>query len=125
MRDARQAQTLLVGLTESRHDDVADDARAVMKMGLAQGWFEDATPSYSILRDVAARSIETFEKGPSAQQRRLVIALVGGLVAFGLGAFLYARQSGAEMPPYVLIALVAMLIIVGLDAMAGSRAKGL
>ena len=36
VRDARQAQVLLVGLTESHHADVAQDARAIMQTGLAQ-----------------------------------------------------------------------------------------
>ena len=123
MRDARQAQVLLVGLTESRHDDVVDDARAVLKMGLSQGWFEDTKPSYFILRDVAARSIATYEKGPTVRRQQLVMALIGGLVALGLGAYLYVQQSGAEAPPFLVIAIVAMLLVVGLGAIASFKAK--
>ena len=124
LRDARQAQVILVGLTESRHDDVAEDARAVVKMGLAQGWFEDAVPNYTILRDVAARSIAKYERESSAQQQRLVMALIGGFVAFGLGAYLYVQQSGTETPPFIMIAVVAMLVVVLLGAMLALKSKG-
>ena len=123
VRDARQAQVILVGLTESRHDDVAEDARSVMKMGLAQGWFEDAVPNYTILRDVAARSSAKYEKGSSAQQQRLVMALIGGLAAFGLGVYLYVQQSGMETPPFIMIAVVALLIVVLFGLMAAFKAK--
>lgn len=116
LRDARQAQTILVGLTESRHDDVADDARAIMQTGLKQGWFENTPPNYYTLRNIAERSMETYEKGPDTQQQRLIMALLGGLVAFGLGVVLYVRQSGGESPPWIMIALVASVIVVTLMA---------
>jgi len=121
MRDVGQAQVLLVGLTESRHDDVAADARAIMQTGLKQGWFEDAVPNYYTLRNIAERSIATYEKGPSAQQQRLVMALLGGLVALALGVYFFFQASGGESPPYIMIALVAFLIIAlfGVLAAAG------
>lgn len=125
VRDASQAQVILVGLTESRHDDVAEDARAVMKTGLAQGWFENAVPSYYILRDIAQRSIAKYEKGPSTQQQRLFMVLLGGLVAFGLAAFLYVQQSGTETPPFIMIAVVVMLILVLGAMVAALKVKNL
>ena len=112
VRDARQAQVILVGLTESRHDDVADDARAIMQTGLNQGWFEDTVPNYYTLRNIAERSITQYEKGPDAQQKRLVIALLGGVFALGLGVLFYFRSAGGtESPPWIMMALVAGLII--------------
>lgn len=125
IRNVRQAQVLLVGLTESRHDDVAEDARAVMKTGLAQGWFEDTVPNYYILRNIAERSITTYETSPSLRQKRLLMVLIGGLVAFGLSVYLYLQQSGAEAPPFILIAIVAFLLIVLLGAVAALKAKNL
>ena len=123
MRDVGQAQVLLVGLTESRHDDVAADARAIMQTGLKQGWFEDAVPNYYTLRNIAERSIATYEKGPSAQQQRLVMALLGGLVALALGVYFFFQASGGESPPYIMIALVAFLIIALFGVLAAAKAK--
>ena len=115
VRDARQAQVLLIGLTESRHDDVADDAWAIMRTGLKQGWFENTMPNYDTLRNFAERSLARYEKGGDAQRQRMLLALVGGLVAFlGLAVMLFIRQSGMESPPWILIALVGGLIVVGL-----------
>lgn len=115
IRDARQAQTILVSLTESRHDDVADDALAIMQTGLKQGWFEENPPNYYILRGIAERSIEKYEKGSNTRQQRMIMALVGGLAAFlGLAVLLFFRQSGGESPPWIMIALVGGLLVVGL-----------
>ncbi len=113
VRDVRQAQTILVGLAESHHDDVAADARAIMQTGLKQGWFEDTTPNYYTLRNIAERTVEAYEKGPDTQQKRLKMALAGGLAAFGLGLFFYLQaSSGMTSPPWIMIALVAGVIIV-------------
>ena len=112
LRDAQQAQVILVGLTESRHDDVAEDARAIMQTGLKQGWFEHTVPNYYTLRNIAEHSIGRYEKGGDAQRQRLMMALLGGLVALGLGVMFYVRSSGMESPPWIMIALVAGLIVV-------------
>lgn len=80
--------------------------------GLKQGWFESTIPNYYTLRNIAERTIEAYEKGPDAQQQRLKMALLGGLVVFALGVYFYVQSSGMESPPWIMIALVAGVIIV-------------
>ena len=65
--------------------------------------------------------IEAYEKGPNIQQQQLGI---GGLVAFGLGVYWVLQKSGVEWPPFIMIAVAAMLVVVLFGAMAAFKAKG-
>ncbi len=122
IRDASQAQVILVGLTESQHDDVAEDAIALMQTGLKQGWFENTVPNYYTLRNIAERSVATFEKGGNAQQRRLLITLLGGIFALGLGVMFYFQASGgfpSEFPMILVIGLIVAVFMVFLKFKKG------
>ncbi len=114
VRDAQQAQVILVGLTESHHPDVAHDAQALMQAGLKEGWFETTVPKYFTLCTLAERSLrKAQQQGGASQQLKLALSLLVGLVALGVGVFAYIGASGMQ-PPWVLIALVSGLLVVGL-----------
>ena len=114
-RDARQAQVLLVGLTESEHKDVAEDARSVMRAGLARGWFDETVPQFYELRNLAKASLENFEKKPG-QKMQLILVAVGLLVMvmFGLVFFFRMGGGGLDIAIAPMIPLIAILVILGL-----------
>lgn len=123
VRDASQAQVLLLGLTESKHDDVANDARAVMKTGLDRGWFEDTAPKFYELRLFAERSLTTYEKGPQQRQLQLALLIAGGIFTLVLGLFFYMRtSSGDAQPPMIMMSLIAM-IVMGLGVFVFMRVR--
>jgi hypothetical protein len=109
-RDAAQAQVLLVGLTESRQPDVAQDARAVMRAGLARGWFEDTPPKFFELERLAEASLAHYRRTP--QQGPLLVALGLGLFALLGGVVFFVRSSGISLEPATLWGAVAVLLLV-------------
>ncbi|MFQ5572202.1 MAG: hypothetical protein ACE5G0_21205 [Rhodothermales bacterium] len=123
-RDAAQAQVLLVGLTESRHDDVAQDARVIMQAGLSRGWFEDTAPKYYELRMLAERAIANYENRSDPRRKQLALLLVGGLVAFIAGVLVYARTSGSfSLPPGTLMFVIVGLMVVAAGVLVFIKAK--
>lgn len=115
IRDASQAQRILVGLTESKHEDVAADAGAIMKAGLKNGWFEHSVPKYYDLQLLAETSIANYKRNPARQKLQLLLVL-GGLAFLltGLVAFFIA-QGSAE--PSIIMMTVAGLTLVMLLAL--------
>lgn len=113
LRDVRQAQTMLVGLTESRHDEVVDDARAVLKTGLAEGWFENTVPKYYTLCNLAERSIAQYKKGANNRQKQvqIVMLVIGLAVLLMTGMVLFIRTTNPGPQPWILIALVGLLVV--------------
>ena len=109
-RDAQQAHTMLVRLTESDQQAVADDARTVLGEGLRKDWFGERKPFYQDLVALASRTAGG-KNAPAAA--KLVIALLIGLVALALGVFLFLQQSGGGgEPPYMAIAVGVLIVIV-------------
>ena len=111
VRDASQAQRILVGLTESRHQDVASDAASIMQTGMKRGWFEQSAPKYYDLKLLAETSIANFEKPPVRQKAQLMI-LIAGLVTLllGLVAFFGVEQGFAE-PPTIMMAIAGLTLV--------------
>jgi hypothetical protein len=108
-RDAQQAHTMLVRLTESDRRDVAEDARTVLREGMRKDWFEDRKPFY---QDLVALASRTGGGRKSGAANRLIIALLAGFVALALGVFLFLQQVDAQMDmPYVAIAIGVLIII--------------
>jgi hypothetical protein len=108
-RDAQQAHTMLVRLTESDRRDVAEDARTVLREGMRKDWFEDRKPFY---QDLVALASRTGGGRKSGAANRLIIALLAGFVALALGVFLFLQQADAQMDmPYVAIAIGVLIII--------------
>lgn len=108
-RDAQQAHTMLVRLTESDRRAVAEDARTVLREGMRKEWFEDRKPFYQDLVALASRTAGGRKSGPA---NRLTIALLAGLLALALGVFVFLQQADAQMDvPYVAIAVGVLIII--------------
>jgi len=126
-RDASQAQVLLVGLTESTHPDVAADSKAIMKAGLARGWFESTTPKIYDLEMLAETSLAKYRTGDAAQlQKKMVMLVIVGLVMFlGLGLFYFDRASSgggeSSIEPGLLIAI--FVAVIAAVALAIKRSK--
>lgn len=114
-RDADQAQVLLVGLTESRHEDVREDARAIMKSGLSRGWFEATAPRYSELERLAERSIAAFRSSGSgaARKKEITILLAGGLAMLvGLATFFLVEGGSVRLDGSIWMLLTGVLLMV-------------
>ncbi len=88
-RDAQQAHTMLVRLTESDRRDISEDARTVLSEGLRKDWFEDRKPFYQDLVALASKSVEWSQRecvvpdldtcGPAGSSaRRARVLLHGG-----------------------------------------------
>jgi len=114
-RDAQQAHTMLVRLTESDVRNVADDARAVLADGLRKDWFGDRKPFYQDLIALATRTEGGRKSGAPA---RLILALVAGLLALVLGVFFFLQQSQPDVEMPILAVVVGILIVVLAGAMA-------
>ena len=114
LRDAKQAQVILVGLTESTHTDVADSAKIVMQAGLARDWFEDKTPHFFELHNLAEKAIANFEKGPNRVKQTLAMVVAGLLVFFGVAVYLYTRnmEGGSDAPNYMIIAVAVLTLLI-------------
>lgn len=108
-RDAQQAHTMLVRLTESDRGDVAEDARTVLREGMRKDWFEDRKPFYQDLVALASRTGGGLKSGV---QRQLLVGVLAGLLALAFGGFYFFRQLGADIEiPWTLVVLVLLLVI--------------
>ena len=107
-RDAQQAHTMLVRLTESDRGDVAEDARTVLREGMRKDWFEDRKPFY---QDLIALASKTSGGSRSSAAIRLKIALVAGFLALALGVFVFLQQANAQEDMPVVAITVGILII--------------
>lgn len=107
-RDAQQAHTMLVRLTESDRGDVAEDARTVLREGMRKDWFEDRKPFYQDLIALASKTSGGSKSGPAI---RLKIALVVGFLALALGVFVFLQQANAQEDMPVVAITVGILII--------------
>ncbi len=111
VRDAQSAQKILVGLTQSNHQDVADVSRAIMQTGGKEGWFEMTIPNYLTLSIIAEHALKNDNRGISAERMRLKLALLGGLVTFGLGVFFYFQVSGSASISWIMIFLIVGVLV--------------
>ncbi len=114
-RDAQQAHTMLVRLTESDRRDVADDARTILREGMRKEWFEDRKPFY---QDLIALASRTDGGQKSGAQRQLLVGLLAGFLALALGAFFFLRQSDPQIDMPIVAIAVGILIIVVAGAFA-------
>ena len=110
VRDAQQAHTMLVRLTESDHRPVAEDARAVLGEGKRKDWFGERKPFYQDLVALASRT-SGGQKAPAAQ--KLIVALLAGTIALMLGVFFFLRESGTDTEqPFLAIAVGILIVVV-------------
>ena len=108
-RDAQQAHTMLVRLTESERGDVAEDARTVLREGMRKDWFEDRKPFY---QDLVALANRTAGGQKSAAERQLIVGLLAGFLALAVGVFFFLRQSDPQVDTPVVAIAVGVLLIV-------------
>ncbi len=90
IRDVSHAQAMILGLTESKHEEVAAEAQSIMQSALKYGWFEDTVPKYLDLKLLADKTIKRHDQ-PNSNQKLQILMLViglallmGGLIAFML-----------------------------------------
>ncbi len=81
IRDESQAQAMILGLTESKHEEVAAEAKSIMQSGMKYGWFKESTPRYIDLKLLADRTIKVHNK-PAENQKMQILMLVTGLAIF-------------------------------------------
>jgi hypothetical protein len=91
-RDAQQAHTMLVRLTESDRRDISEDARTVLSEGLRKDWFEDRKPFYQDLVALASKS----GSGSSVNALSRISIPVGLMALIGGLVFFFTEKGGAD-----------------------------
>jgi hypothetical protein len=114
-RDAQQAHTMLVRLTESDRRDVAEDAQTVLREGMRKDWFEDRKPFY---QDLVALADRTQGGQKSGAQRQLIIGLLAGFLGLAFGVFFFLRQADSQADMPIVAIAVGVLIIVAAGVLA-------
>ena len=116
-RDAQQAHTMLVRLTESDRRDISEDARTVLSEGLRKDWFEDRKPFYQDLVALASKS----GSGRSVNALSRITIPVGLMALLGGLVFFYMESGYGEFNPSWVIIAIGVLAVAAAGVFALKR----
>jgi hypothetical protein len=106
LRDAAEAQRMLLYIAEGADKVAAADAVSILQRAMKNGWLEERTPLYSELERLAEASLSR-----NSRTTEIKLALVAGLTLLALlGGVFFALETSVEIP-WILIGVVCLIVL--------------